>query len=144
MKQTCQILTVAKSSNGCIGIHYIILFFSMFETFIIKGKVIKKKIIGQVGKVFFLTTINSWTDIHPNRSLKNPGVWNYKHLLKIIAPWYINFIFQIHSMMVFCAAIILHLNKVLQERIKWKRNIIIMSKIKFQYNFWRQIWIHCL
>lgn len=33
MKQTCQILTVAKSSNGCIGIHYIILFFSMFETF---------------------------------------------------------------------------------------------------------------
>ena len=50
MKQTCQILTVAKSSNECIGIYYIILFFSMFETFIIKGK---EKIIGQVGSVFF-------------------------------------------------------------------------------------------
>ena len=64
MKQTCQILTVAKSSNECIGIHYIILFFSMFETFIIKGKVIKKKLLVKWEKCFFLTIINSWTDIY--------------------------------------------------------------------------------
>ena len=52
-------LTGAKSSNECIGIHYIILFFSMFETFIIKGKVIKKKLLVKWEKCFFLTIINS-------------------------------------------------------------------------------------
>lgn len=64
MKQTWQMLMVAKSSNGCTGIHYIILFFSMFEIFIIKDKVIKKKLLVKWEKCFFLTTINSWTDTY--------------------------------------------------------------------------------
>ena len=53
MKQTWQMLMVAKSSNVCIGIHFIILFFSMFEIFIIKDEVIKKKLLVRWESVFF-------------------------------------------------------------------------------------------